>query len=219
MPRPATKPRASRIYPRRRRYHHGNLKQALIDATVHLIEEEGLEKVTVREAAKRLGVSSGAPFRHFASKRELLTAVAEQTTRFLRDEVLKAIAEHADEGPLERFRALGDAYMRWVTQHPTQFRVVSDRSLVDFAGSESLRRDNDEMRSLMHTLLQEAQERGLLRAADLNAIVLTARAAAYGVARMYVDGHFAQWGVDDGDAERAFDSVFDVFVAGLRAAN
>ena len=219
MPRQALKRRVARTHPRRRRYHHGNLKPALIEATVRLIQEQGLEKVTVREAAKRVGVSSGAPFRHFVSKTALLTAVAEETTRLLRDEMFRTLSEHADEGPLERFRALGSAYMRWVIQHPTQFQVVSNRSLVDFAGSESLQQDNDEIRSLMDSVLKEAQERGLLRPADLNAIALAARAAAYGVARMYIDGHFAQWGVDARDAQPAFDSVFDVLVRGLARAD
>jgi AcrR family transcriptional regulator len=53
------------------------LVEALIAATVDLIEERGVEQLSVREAAKRAGVSPGAPFRHFRSKTTLLTAVAE----------------------------------------------------------------------------------------------------------------------------------------------
>ena len=63
---------------KRPRYHHGNLKEALVNATVKLIEERGVEKVSVREAAKRVGVSSGAPFRRFPTRTALLTAVAER---------------------------------------------------------------------------------------------------------------------------------------------
>ena len=58
-------------------YHHGNLRQVLIDATLALIEEGGPEAVTVREAARRAGVSPGAPFRHFPTRTSLMTAVAE----------------------------------------------------------------------------------------------------------------------------------------------
>ena len=47
-----------------RPYHHGNLRQALIEATLTLAEETGIEQVSLREVAKRVGVSSGAPFRH-----------------------------------------------------------------------------------------------------------------------------------------------------------
>lgn len=218
MPLRAAKSRASR---KRRaapsRYHHGNLREALIKATVRLIQEGGIENVSLREAAKRVGVSPGAPFRHFRNRTDLLTAVAEQTTRVLLDEIVLAYQESEGANPLARFRALGTAYMRWVINNPTQFEVVSNRSLIDYEKSPSLRRDNEEMQALMNRLLRDAQEQGLLRSADPTAIPLAARAAAYGVARMYVDGHLPQWGVEDRDVARAFDSVFDLFVKGLES--
>ena len=70
-----------------RPYHHGNLVPTLIETTIQLIEEMGVEKVTVREVAKRAGVSPGAPFRHFKSKSALLTAVAEQAVERLYEAV------------------------------------------------------------------------------------------------------------------------------------
>jgi len=213
---PAGASRPNRL--RRARYHHGNLKEALIDATVQLIEQGGVESVSVREAARRAGVSSGAPFRHFPTKTALLTAVAEQATRLLLEEMSRTLARCASENPIERFRALGDAYMRWVTNHPTQFEVVSNRRIIDFAGSESLQPDNDKIRSLMDGVLSEARDEGLLRSGDLATIALAARATAYGVARMYVDGHFAQWGVKNRDARHVFESVFDLFIRGIASA-
>jgi AcrR family transcriptional regulator len=201
--------------PRRPRYHHGNLRQALIDATVQLIEESGVEKVSVREAAKRVGVSSGAPFRHFPTKTALLTAVAEQATGLLLEEITRTLARRAGAGPIERFRALGGAYMRWVLSHPTQFEVASNRRIIDFAGSPSLQPDNDKIRALMDRELSEARGSGLLRSGDLAAIALAARATAYGLARMYVDGHFVQWGIKNKDAGRVFESTFDLFMRGI----
>ncbi|HVN27151.1 MAG TPA: TetR/AcrR family transcriptional regulator, partial [Candidatus Binataceae bacterium] len=188
-----------------------------IAATVRLIEEGGVESVSVREAARRAGVSSGAPFRHFPTKTALLTAVAEQATRRLLDEITTALERCAAADPIVRFRAVGGAYMRWVIANPTQFEVVSNRRIIDFAGSASLQPDNDKIRALMDGVLREAREHGLLRSADLNAIALAARATAYGVARMYVDGHLPQWGVKNKDARRAFQSVFDLFVNGISA--
>jgi hypothetical protein len=144
--------------------------------------------------------------------------VAEQATRLLLDEMTATLACHASAGAIERFRALGGAYMRWVINNPTQFEVVSTRRIIDFAGSTSLQPDNDKIRALMDGVLNEARERGLLRSGDLAGIALAARANAYGVARMYVDGHFAQWGVKDRDAPRAFESVFDLFMRGIAIA-
>ena len=217
MPLPKSTRRASKKTKasHRPQYHHGNLREALIAATVQLIEESGVEKVSVREAAKRVGVSSGAPFRHFRNRTALLTAVAEQTTKTLLAEVMRAVRESEGKAALDRFRAVGSGYMRWVINNPTQFKVVSDRELIDYENSPSLREDNEAMKSLMQRFLREAQQGGMLRAEALSTVLLTARALAYGVARMYVDGHLPQWGLGREEAERAFDLVFDLFVSGL----
>ena len=88
--------------------------------------------------------------------------------------------------------------------------------MIDFAGSSSLQPDNDKIRALMDGVLNEAAESGLLKSGDIDAIVLAARATAYGTARMYVDGHFAQW-AKGRDARRVFETVFEVFIRGIAA--
>jgi AcrR family transcriptional regulator len=199
----------------RETYHHGNLREALIEATLHLVEEGGPDRVTVRAAALRAGVSSGAPFRHFPNKVALMTAVAEQATRRLHDAVMAAVAEAADEDPLRRFRTIGTTYLRWACRNPTHFQIVSTRSLIDYESSESMSRDNDAMRAVMDEVLAEAQRDGLLRPGDLGHVPLAARGLAYGLARMYVDGHFAQWHVGAEAAERSMHAALDVLIDGL----
>ena len=201
--------------PRRETYHHGNLREALIEATLRLVEEGGPDRVTVRAAALRAGVSSGAPFRHFPNKIALMTAVAEEATRRLHDAVMAAVAEAAAEDPLRRFRAIGTTYLRWASRNPTHFQIVSTRSLIDYDSSESMGRDNDAMRAVMDEVLAEAQRDGLLRPGDLGHVPLAARALAYGLARMYVDGHFAQWHVGAEAAERSMQAALDVLIDGL----
>jgi AcrR family transcriptional regulator len=199
-------------------YHHGNLRAALIAATLRLIEEGGPEGVTVRAAAKRAGVSSGAPFRHFPTRTALMTAVAEEAMHRFRAEIVRAVGNVSADDPLARFRALGEAYFRWATRNPTHFLVISDRRLIDFSGSEALRRDNAEILAMMEQLLIEARDRRLLRVKNLAHVPLAARAIAYGIARMYVDGHLPQWGVRQADAARAMRAVLDLFMQGLAAS-
>src|SRR6266513_794447 len=74
-------------------YHHGDLRRVLIDAALQLVGEGGAEAVSVREAARRAGVSPGAPFRHFPSRVALMTAVAEEAQRRFRAEIETALAE------------------------------------------------------------------------------------------------------------------------------
>jgi AcrR family transcriptional regulator len=203
---------------RRARYHHGDLSRALVEATLRLIEERGVEHVTLREVAKRVGVSPGAPFRHFAGKTALLTAVAEQAMARLRTEIDTALAETESrtDDPLARFRAFGVAYLRWARRNPTHFQIVSTRRLIDFGGSATLIRHNGEIRRKMRDLLQDALWRRLLReGTDIENVQLAGRALVYGLARMAIDGHFREWAPDDGPAEEAMSGALDLFIAGL----
>ncbi len=177
-----------------RRYHHGNLVEALIAATVEIIEERGAEHVSVREAAKRAGVSPGAPFRHFRSKTALLTAVAEQAMDRLTEAVAKAQSKVDSADPIGAFEAIGQGYLEWAIANPTHFQIISSRTLIDFDASESLRNQNETIRRKMINLLTQAQQQGRLSPdTDFDHLVLAARALVYGLARMAVDGHFPEW--------------------------
>src|SRR5437879_8403525 len=129
---PTAKPRrrASRA-PAPKPYHHGDLRRVLIDAALQLVGEGGPDAVSVREAARRAGVSPGAPFRHFPSRDALMQAVAEEAQRRFRAEIEAALSEAAADDPLARFRSLGLAYVRWAMRNPTHFGILSGRRFFD----------------------------------------------------------------------------------------
>jgi AcrR family transcriptional regulator len=206
---PARKASAQRVA-----FHHGNLREALIEAAITLVEEGGPENVSLREAAKRTGVSSGAPFRHFPNRSALMTAVAEEAMRRLRVGIDDALEQYREKDPLLRFREMGYAYLKWAVGNPAYFRVISDRSLLEFDSSQSLQRDNSHLQQLMLELLQHAETRAYLRG-ERNSIPLVARALVYGLARMYVDGHMPQWGVKPQGAVVAMKKALDQFVDGI----
>ena len=199
--------------PRATSYHHGNLREALIDAAVQLVEEGGPENVSVREVAKRAGVSPGAPFRHFSSKTALMTAVAEQAMSRFRLEITNAVDNVATDDPIERFAAVGVAYLRWAIRNPTHFQIISTRSLIDWDSSEFLRRDNEAVRVLMEGAMVEAQRRSMLRSNDIADTQIAGRALVYGLARMAIDGHFAQWATSGQTAEQTTQNVLRHFVS------
>ncbi|MGX5733929.1 TetR/AcrR family transcriptional regulator [Bosea thiooxidans] len=199
---------------KRGRYHHGNLVEALIAAAVELIELDGAEKLSVREVAKRAGVSPGAPFRHFSSKTALLTAVAEQAMERLVRSVDQAMASAHGEEPLRQLRAMGRGYLAWAQANPTHFQIVSSRSLIDFGGSARLVDANVRLRARMVALIAQASEEGRLRTDDIDDVVLSSRAFVYGLARMFVDGHFPEWDVSRA-SEDAMARSLDLFIAGL----
>jgi AcrR family transcriptional regulator len=211
-PRPKRSPDAA---PPPKPYHHGDLKRVLVGAALELAAEGGQEEVSVREAARRAGVSPGAPFRHFASREALMSAVAEEAQRRFRAEIARAMEAAPADDPLARLRKLGLAYLRWAMRNPAHFTIISTRAHFDHDGSAEVSRDNAELIALTGDLLAEASARGQLRKLDLNAAKIAARALVYGFARMHIDGHFPRWGVAEAEIERTAEAVLDLFVGGL----
>jgi AcrR family transcriptional regulator len=103
---------------RRRPYHHGNLRRALLDEAIEVIGEGGAPAISLRDLARRVGVSHAAPAHHFGDKRGLLTAVAAEGYRLfaaaLRDEYERSGS----------FRELGVAYVRFAVEHRPYFEVM-----------------------------------------------------------------------------------------------
>ncbi len=196
-------------------YHHGDLRRVLIDAAFDLVEKGGAEAVSVREAARRAGVSPGAPFRHFESRAALMTAVAEEAQRRLRAEVDAALAKTPDDDPLARFRAFGLAYLRWAMRNPAHFEIISSGRHFDHDKASALSRDNAELIALTERILAEAIALGQLRVSDLKRLQIAGRALVYGFARMAIDGHFPRWGVAEADVERTAEAILDLFIEGI----
>jgi len=209
--RPSPKVRSKPV----RGYHHGDLRQALVSSGLALIEAEGAEALSVREVARRAGVSSAAPFRHFPSRVALMTAIAEEAMRRFHAEFVQAQEKAPKDDPLGRFRAIGVAYLRWAFRNPTHFQILSDRALFDFEGAIELRRQDEEIRAAMEKEVTAAIAKGQLRSDDVRLLQLTGRGLVYGLARMQVDGHMPRWGVGEAEAQKMAEAALDLFAAGL----
>ena len=101
----------------RRRYHHGDLRAAILRAAEELLEKQGLEGLSLREAARRARVSHAAPYRHFPTRDALLAALAARGFERFRAEMEAA----EQSGGL---RARGEAYVRFALAHPQLFRLM-----------------------------------------------------------------------------------------------
>lgn len=108
----------------RRTYHHGDLRQALVDATLELIAREDAGAVSLREVARQAGVSAAAPYHHFRDKNALLAAVAEEGFRALNGHMEEALAGGREAGPTEMLRLLARCYVHFAIEHPSHYRVM-----------------------------------------------------------------------------------------------
>jgi AcrR family transcriptional regulator len=106
----------------KRGYHHGNLREALIEAARQLIAERGTEGFTLIDAARLAGVSPAAPYRHFRDKDALLREVALAGFRRFAEGQSGALKQHAD--PLAAFRAMGLAYLAFARENPGAYAAM-----------------------------------------------------------------------------------------------
>ena len=113
---------------KKRGYHHGNLRQALVDAAVALIEEKGPTGFTLTEAAKAAGVTPAAVYRHFAGRDDLIAEAARQGF-----EVFADLMEHAygkgQPSPLAALEATGRAYLAFARRFPGQYVAMFESGI------------------------------------------------------------------------------------------
>jgi AcrR family transcriptional regulator len=102
------------------KYHHGNLRSALLKAAFHLAARA--ENFTLREVARRAGVSHNAPYRHFRSKEDLIAALATDSFRQLLAYLRAAVAEVPS--PPDRLQAAARAYLRFALKNPSRFNIM-----------------------------------------------------------------------------------------------
>src|SRR5919106_2070042 len=105
------------------RYHHGSLRAALVESAAQLAAERGHTAVSLREVARRAGVSQAAPYHYFHGKAALFAAVAEEGFRLLELTQATALAQ-APEDANERLAALAASYVRFALDRPHYFRVM-----------------------------------------------------------------------------------------------
>lgn len=200
--------------PKRRTYHHGDLRNALIAASLEAIAEDGVEAFTMRDAARRAGVSPGAPYRHFADRDDLLAAVAADCAQRLGAAMEAATATAPPGDVLAVFRATGIAYVRFAVSHPAHFRVMNMPAVSARMPSEA-RAGVEEWMTNARTGLTAAQQAGRVSAAPVDAILLAANCLVHGLAHLIVDGHEPFAGLDADGAERLANMVTGVLGVGL----
>ena len=112
----------------KRGYHHGNLRQALVEAALDLIAEKGPTGFTMAEAAKRAEVSTAAPYRHFAGRDDLIAEVAAQGYDLFGD-VLEYAYNDGKPSPLAAFEAVGRAYLAFARKYPGHYMAMFESGI------------------------------------------------------------------------------------------
>lgn len=168
-----------------RPYHHGNLRETLLQGALQAISELGPAAFTLREVARRAGVSHNAPYRHFRDKDALLAAVAAQGFR----ELTRAMREAADRqlNPLEKLKHSGLAYVAFAVRHSAHFTVMFDSPVTGSKVPEFLEASQEAFETLVG-YIRTCQKEGKLPAGQTLERALAAWSLVHGIAKLAVAG-------------------------------
>ncbi|MGW5308277.1 TetR/AcrR family transcriptional regulator [Nocardia thailandica] len=189
-------------------YHHGDLRNALIAAAAELAGAGGPEAVTVRAAARQVGVTPTAAYRHFANHEELLRAIQEQAQQMLFRAMTEAVPE--DASPIDRLLASGRGYVLLATRERGLFRTAFCQ--YDGETDEAPPTDAPGF-ALLGRLLDALVDSGYLAADDRPGAEIAAWAPVHGLASLIVDG-VLPW-LDEAGIEAAIASTLAVVGRGL----
>ena len=106
------------------KYHHGNLKQALIDAGIKIINEEGEQSLSLRKVAAACGVSHSAPYAHFKDKEELLSAIKSSVTEHFTEYLYQAVDRMKGESADKAIIAMGRSYVKFFIDNPDYYQFL-----------------------------------------------------------------------------------------------
>jgi AcrR family transcriptional regulator len=197
------------------RYHHGDLRRALLAAAQELVRELGPAGLTLREAARRAGVTHAAPYRHFADKGALLAAVAERGFRELHAQLERAAGGLVASAAIH---AIGLAYVHFARENPSTFRVMFAAELGDKRRYPGLLAEDQAVFDLLRAAIQAAQRAAELPAGDPVRMGMVAWSMLHGVAALAVDGQLERAGVRVEQLEEFAGRVIGTALAGLRGA-
>ncbi|MEM6429585.1 MAG: TetR/AcrR family transcriptional regulator [Deinococcota bacterium] len=159
-------------------YHHGDLYNALIEAGITLLQEEGVSALTLRKVAGRAKVSHAAPYRHFADKHALLAAIAQQGFQTLTATMQDAVNKHGGS-PRQQLLAIGEHYVQFGITHPAHLNLMF---------GEVLQQENDTLhevaRASFNVLLNavtHAQQAGILKAGNSRQMAVSMWSMVHGL--------------------------------------
>lgn len=194
-------------------YHHGNLKEELLQTALEMIDTDGLDSITLRDLTQRLGTSRTAVYRHFASKEALILGVIEKGYEHL-NLLFTPIFQDRTHSVADRFETMGRAYLNFAIEHPNLYRLLFGEMYRKEREEICDYKDENQATGLyaLIGLLAEAQEEGII--AQVNPMVQAAMvwASIHGLASLLIDGHL----IMSDNMEAIYEYSIGVLLKGLQ---
>lgn len=178
-----------------KKYHHGDLKNALIKAGVEILSKEGIEGLSLRKVAQRAGVSHSAPYSHFPDKQSLIAAISTEGFNQLYAELDAAVSAHAND-PKRQLLEGTRAYIRFAMEHTDTFKIMFSGVLEkekEYPAFVDISRKTFER---VVDIVRVCQEAGVLRAASPEMLAVAVWGQVHGIVSLALEGQISHTVLD-----------------------
>jgi AcrR family transcriptional regulator len=176
------------IRKKRDAYQHGDLREALVQAGLKLLSEDGLAGLSLRAAAQLAGVSHAAPYRHFRDKQALVAAIAERGFRMLTASMRAELARCTSTDAQERLGALGAGYVKFATKDPAYLQVIFGGVHGTGEVPPALSAAGDEAYGTLRAVVESGIATGQLRNGDPDQLSLACWSLVHGLSTLLING-------------------------------
>jgi AcrR family transcriptional regulator len=198
-------------------YHHGNLRQALIATGLDMIREQGLPSLSLREVARKIGVSEAAPYRHFPNKESLLAAIATEGFQKLTGH-LEASASPG-LSPTAQLHDRSWAYVEFALEETDQFLTMFTGELLPPHAENHPELIQAGMRAFESPIeiFNELKKEGSIHPeTDVHSAAVMCFSAVHGLTMLLIGHQLESLGVTQPKARATLKTIIDTFIAGLR---
>ena len=164
-----------------RQYHHGDLRAAILERATEVIEQDGIEALSLRGIARDLGVSHAAPNRHFRTKADLLSSLARVGWKQITEATLRAAEEVQPNDSHRRLNAMGRGFLKWALLNRSMFAAVTHPD-VERHADDDLRQAIDEFQRTVRDAVVATQRDGRLPHLDPAIATLYTNSVPFGLA-------------------------------------
>jgi AcrR family transcriptional regulator len=176
--------------PKKKTYHHGDLKNALIKAGVEILAKDGVSGLSLRKVAGRAGVSHAAPYAHFADKQSLIAAISTEGFRQLYDRS-SAVAEEYKAKPSTQLFEVAWTYVQFALDDRDRFKVMFSGVLEKEKDYPDFVAESQRNFQLVKTVVEANQAAGALRSGPSDLVALSAWSMIHGFIMLLLEGQIS----------------------------
>jgi AcrR family transcriptional regulator len=173
-----------------KKYHHGDLKNALILAGIEIVSQEGIKALSLRKVAQRVGVSHSAPYAHFTDKQALIAAISTEGYKKLHASV-SAVAQQYQNNPQRQLVEGAWAYVEFATAEPDHFKITFSGVIEKEQAYPAFVEISHQSFALLVEIVQNCQRAGILKPGPTELLAVTVWGLMHGVISLILEGQLS----------------------------